>query len=151
MVRLIGIVLALAALLSFEPPAFARIGAATEATGASTDATKVCRPGSVPMTRTELIFGTQRPRLPPVSGAAWRRFVAREIAPRFPDGFTLLNARGEWRGRRGGIRETSHILIVWHGATPQQQDKFEVLRSIYKQRFRQQSVLRIDGSDCVSF
>lgn len=144
MVRSIGIMLALVTMLSFSLPAFARADA-----GAGTAI--ACRPGSAPMARTELIFGTQRPRLPPVSGAAWRRFVAREIAPRFPDGFTLLEARGEWRGRRGGIRETSHILIVWHGVTPHQQDKFEVLRSIYKQRFRQQSVLRIDGADCVSF
>ena len=144
--------LALAALLGFGLPALARSGVAANATDASTDATTACRPGSTPMTRTELIFGTQRPRLPPVSGAAWRRFVAREIAPRFSDGFTLMAAHGEWRGRRGRIRETSHVLVVWHRATPQPQpDQFEVLRSIYKQRFRQQSVLRIDGSDCVSF
>lgn len=144
MVRSIGMMLTLATMLSISSPAVAR-------SGVNTDAATACRPGSVRMTRTELIFGTQRPRLPPVSGRAWRRFVAREIAPRFPDGFTLLDARGEWRGRRGGIRETSHILIVWHDATSQQQDKFDALRSLYKQRFHQQSVLRIDGSDCVSF
>lgn len=110
-----------------------------------------CRSGSVAMMRTELIFGTQRSQRTPVSSAAWQRFVAREISPRFPDGFTVIDAQGGWRGRRGLIREKSYILIVWHESAPQPHDNFEVLRSIYKQRFRQHSVLRIDGSDCVSF
>jgi len=144
MVRSFCIMLLIGGLLGSGVPAIARADATA---GAAT----ACRSGSTAMMRTELFFGTQRPRLPPVSGAAWRRFVAREISPRFPDGFTVIDAQGGWRGRRGAVREASHILIVWHSAAAHEHDQFEALRSIYKQRFRQQSVLRIDGSDCVSF
>ena len=129
----------------------ASLASLPEVAQADAAAEVICRPGSKVMMRTELVFGTQRSQMPPVSRAAWRRFIAREVSPRFPDGFTVIDAEGGWHSQRGLIRETAHILIVWHDATPRQNDQFEALRTIYKQRFHQQSVLRIDGSDCMSF
>src|SRR5271156_3095171 len=105
-----------------------------------------CRHGSSAMMRTELLFGSERKALPPVSDAEWQSFVDDEIAQRFPDGFTLLDGEGEWRGSRGVVREKSHVLILWYSASPDSQDKIEALRSIYEKRFGQDSVARIDGS-----
>jgi hypothetical protein len=110
-----------------------------------------CRTGSSAMARTELIFGSERKALPPVTDAEWQSFIDDEIAQRFPDGFTLLDGQGEWRGSRGIVREKSHILILWHPPSPESQDKIESLRSIYEKRFGQDSVARIDGLDCVAF
>jgi hypothetical protein len=110
-----------------------------------------CRQGSSPMVRTELIFGSERKTLPPVSDAEWQSFIDNEIAQRFPDGFTLLDGQGEWRGSRGIVREKSHILILWYQSSPESQDKIEALRSIYDKQFGQDSVARIDGLDCVAF
>ncbi len=110
-----------------------------------------CRQGSSEMARTELIFGSERKDLPPVTDAEWQSFVDDEIAQRFPDGFTLLDGQGEWRGSRGVVREKSHVLILWYLPSPQSQDKIEALRSIYEKRFGQDSVARIDGLDCVAF
>jgi hypothetical protein len=112
---------------------------------------QTCRQGSTPMSRTELIFGSERKDLPPVTDAEWQSFVDDEIAQRFPDGFTLLDGQGEWRGSRGVVREKSHVLILWYLSSPQSQDKIEALRSIYEKRFGQDSVARIDGLDCVAF
>jgi hypothetical protein len=110
-----------------------------------------CRTGTSPMMRTELLFGSERKALPPVTEAEWQSFVDDEIAQRFPDGFTLLDGQGEWRGSRGVVRETSHILILLHPSSPDQDDKIEALRSIYEKRFGQDSVARVDGMDCVGF
>lgn len=110
-----------------------------------------CRAGSSPMARTELIFGSERGSHPSVTHAEWKKFVDDEIAPRFPNGFTVLDGEGEWHGNRGIVREQSHVLILWYRASAEQQNKIEALRSIYEKRFQQSSVPRIDGSDCVSF
>ena len=110
-----------------------------------------CRQGSSAMARTELIFGSERKALPPVTDAEWQSFVDDEIAMRFPDGFTLLDGRGEWRGSRGVVREKSHVLILFHPSSQEEDDKIEALRSIYETRFGQDSVARIDGLDCVGF
>ena len=44
-----------------------------------------------------------------VSDADWSDFVAREVSPRFPDGFTGVDATGQWRDARRGsiVRESS--------------------------------------------
>src|SRR5277367_4790918 len=102
-----------------------------------------CRQGSSAMARTELIFGSERKALPPVTDAEWQSFVDDEIAQRFPDGFTLLDGQGEWRGSRGVVREKSHVLILWYLSSPESQDKNEALRSIYEKQFGQDSVARI--------
>lgn len=138
--RWLWIVLAVGSMLIFAPASGAQAGA---------DARAACPSGSEAMIRTELIFGMQRSGMPPVSRAAWQRFVARAISPRFPEGFTVIDAQGGWRGRRGLVREASRILIVWHNGL--QQNRLEALRSTYKKRFNQKSVLRIDGMNCVSF
>ena len=62
---------------------------------------------------------------------------------RFPDGFTLLDGQGEWRGSRGVVREKSHVLILFHPSSQEQDDKIEALRSIYETRFGQDLVARI--------
>jgi hypothetical protein len=110
-----------------------------------------CRTGSTAMARTELIFGSERKALPPVTDAEWQSFIDDEIAQRFPDGFTVLDGQGEWRGSRGIVREKSHILILFHPSSQEQDKKIEALRSIYENRFGQDSVARADGLDCVGF
>src|ERR1700688_1875458 len=72
-----------------------------------------CRQGSSAMMRTELLFGSERKEIPPVTDADWQSFVDDEIAMRCPDGFTLLDGQGEWRGSRGVVREKSHVLIFF--------------------------------------
>jgi hypothetical protein len=110
-----------------------------------------CAAGSRAMKRTELIFGTARRGQKPVTDSQWSAF-AREIARRFPDGWTLADARGEWRNADGRIvRERSHILILLHDLGPAADRRIEALRALYKRRFAQESVLRIDSAACVSF
>ena len=97
------------------------------------------------MARTELFFGAGH-----VSAAQWRDFMAREVTPRFPYGLTVLEGYGQWMGPDGHIaKEKSRILLIWHGFD--QGPKIDAIRDAYKARFHQQSVMRADGEDCVSF
>jgi len=89
----------------------------------------------------DLLFGRSH-----VSEANWARFVATEVTPRFPDGFTVIDARGQKISR-----ERSKLLMI---AMPPGADHDERLQKIieaYKARFKQQSVGLILRPACVSF
>jgi Protein of unknown function (DUF3574) len=104
------------------------------------------------MTRLEMLFGTARQYSPPVSNDEWAAFVDAEVTPRFPDGLTVLQGPGQWRDRNGAVsREQSHIMIIWHEPTRRSETDIEAIRAAYKTRFAQESVMRIEGSSCVSF
>ncbi|MGD0635383.1 MAG: DUF3574 domain-containing protein [Beijerinckiaceae bacterium] len=106
-----------------------------------------CRPGSKLFARAELYFGAGGSR----HAAAWRGFLAQVVTPRFPDGFTVLDGAGQWRGPRGLVREASHVLVIFHEPGAGTDQALEAIRAAYKARFRQQSVLRADSTACVSF
>jgi hypothetical protein len=104
-----------------------------------------CSPPASPLVRTELLFGAGH-----VSHTAWHDFLAREVTPRFPYGLTAFEAYGQWRAPDGHIaKEPSRVLLIWHGAD--QSTKIDAIRDAYELRFHQQSVMRVDGTDCVSF
>ncbi len=101
--------------------------------------------------RTELFFGLGLPDGSEVSEDQWEVFVREEITPRFPDGFTILSARGQWRDQHGIHREPARIVIILHEPTAQANDLIEQIRESYKRRFEQTSVLRADSKQFVSF
>lgn len=94
-----------------------------------------------PQTVSRLYFGMDSPQ-GAVSEAAWQDFVAQEIAARLPAGFTLLAARGQWRGSDGALRgEDSRVLeVVADDGLALRQSLAEIVGR-YKQRFAQESVL----------
>jgi hypothetical protein len=111
-----------------------------------------CTAAAKPMARLELLFGTSRYNADPVGEQDWKAFVDTEITPRFPDGLTLFEGSGQWRGADGVLkRERSHMLTVWYEATSQSDTNIEAIRSAYKTRFKQESVMRVDSRSCVSF
>ena len=74
------------------------------------------------------------------------------MRPRFPAWFTVLTGDGQWRNADGRIfREPSRVLLVWHVPEPSTEAAIAAIRAAYKQRFGQDSVMRVDGMGCVSF
>ena len=103
-------------------------------------------PGTQALVRSELYFGRQKPDGSAVTDAEWRAFVVEEIAPRFPDGFTVLDAMGQYRTRDGQIQaEATKILLVVHAPGPRPRTAIQELRDIYRRRFQQESVLLIES------
>lgn len=121
-------------------------------TSSSSAAGATCRAGTQSMARLELLFGTERAEGPPVGEAEWTAFLDKEVAPRFPDGLTVLAGYGQWRGRAGTVaKEQSRVLLLWYRPGAESEANIEAIRSAYKRRFGQESVLRADGASCVSF
>ena len=62
--------------------------------------------------RTELYFGRSRSDGTLVSDDDWKRFLAEVVTPRFPEGFTSLNATGQYKDHSGRIvSEPSEVLV----------------------------------------
>jgi|SRR5262245_61213354 hypothetical protein len=110
-----------------------------------------CRGGSASMARLELVFGTGRKEGGAVGEAEWQSFVDAEITPRFPDGLTVLTGYGQWRSGAKLLKEGARLLLIWYPPAPDSDGKIEAIRTSYKQRFGQDSVLRADGLSCVGF
>jgi hypothetical protein len=106
-----------------------------------------------PMQQIELMFGRNVAGRVRVGEAAWRRFLAREITPRFPDGLTVLAAAGQWRdpGGRGAVREASKMVIIVTADDAAVRERIATIVAAYKQQFRQRSVGVIAHSVCAAF
>lgn len=103
-------------------------------------------PGTQTLVRSELYFGRLRPDGTVVSDAEWRTFVAEEITPRFPDGFTVFDALGQYRGRDGQIvSEPTKVLLIVHGPDARLRGSVQELRDLYRRLFQQESVLLIES------
>lgn len=111
-----------------------------------------CRTGSTSMARLELLFGLGRRDGGTISDADWASFLDAEVTPRFPAGLTVLSAYGQWRGDTDALtKEASRVLLVWYASGPDSEHKIEAIRTAYRERFGQDSVMRVDGRSCVSF
>ena len=104
--------------------------------------------------RTELFFGTDKPG-PDVTDYQFSRFVNDTVTPRFPDGLTVLAGNGHWKDSDTGqiVKERSKVVIILYpvdGADDSSR-KIEEIRDAYEKKFQQQSVLRTDSTEQVSF
>ncbi len=111
-----------------------------------------CPEGTDPFVEYRLFMGRNNQTGEVVDDAAWAAFLEDTVTPRFPDGLTVLDAQGQWRGSDGVIlRERSKVLIV---LAPPGEDRMLLTREIsdeYKRRFYQEAVLRVVEDVCVTF
>jgi hypothetical protein len=112
----------------------------------------VCPAGQEPMRTAQLFFGLNIANQPGVTDAAFAQFVDQEITPRFPDGLTVMDGGGHWRGSENVlIREASKIVLIVLPNEGDAEQRIAAVRESYKARFRQDSVLLITQPSCVSF
>lgn len=115
-------------------------------------AADACRDGAARMARVELLFGATRPHGELIDGHEWQDFLASDVTPRFPAGLTVFSGDGQWRRADGAIeRSPSRLLLIWYAPDAASEAAIEAIRARFRQRFAQESVLRVDGTDCVSF
>jgi Protein of unknown function (DUF3574) len=107
------------------------------------------RPGQI----AELLFGRDIGHRVGVSETDWSRFVAHEIAPRFPDGMTITSAIGQWRNPANGrtVREPSKRVEIALPGRTDDEARLDAVVAAYKRRFHQHSVGVIVQSACISF
>ena len=102
--------------------------------------------------RSELYFGMAKPTGGQVSEAEWRAFVDETITPRFPAGLSVLSAEGQWRGADGAIvRESSRVLVLLHAPDRATAAEIDRIRTVYRERFHQEAVLKVTTRARVEF
>lgn len=117
----------------------------------STAAEQTCKADNQ-MQQTTLYFGLNRPAGKEITAAEWQQFVDGDVTPRFRDGLTVFDARGQWLGNDGKVaREASKALMLIHAKDATSETNIEALRNLYKTRFAQESVMRVDQPVCVQF
>jgi hypothetical protein len=150
MLWLIACLLSLSACRSVPVPQAAPAPAPLAAT-AALPPNIACNAGERPMVRDALYLGRNRPG-GTVSDAQWRTFVDDAVVPRFPDGFTVIQAEGHWRSGSGAIEgEASQVLIVLHADDADSRAAVAALAADYKRQFQQEAVLRERSPACVTF
>jgi hypothetical protein len=111
-----------------------------------------CGPGERAMVDETLHFGTAIPSGGQVGAAEWTDFLAREVTPRFPQGLTVWPASGQWQGAdKAVVREGSYVLNLLRADDAAADDSVRAIAQAYKQRFRQDAVMRVRAPACVSF
>ena len=95
-------------------------------------------------TKDELYFGRSKPGGEIVSDSEWQQFLDREITPRFPDGLTVVDAYGQYLNSQGNLtREKTKLVILIYKSSPEKNQAIQAIIESYKQKFQQESVLRV--------
>ena len=106
------------------------------------------------MTSEVLYFGTGKPKGGAVTAQEWRAFLDSAVTPRFPSGFSVLSATGQWRSGSGAVlAESSYVLNLVYpdGAGRVENRSLGEIIEAYKTRFGQESVLRVSYQVCAGF
>lgn len=111
-----------------------------------------CPAGQESMRTAQLFFGRNMGGKPGVSEADFQKFVDTELTPRFPQGLTILDGGGQWKGPENLlIREASKVVVLVFPRGVGGMGKVREVRETYKQRFKQDAVLTITQDACVAF
>jgi hypothetical protein len=111
-----------------------------------------CEPGFDAFERDTLFFGRAIPAGGQVSDAQWAGFLDTTVTPAFPQGLTVLDAVGQWRGASGGVvREPSKLVVLLHPRNAKDDTAIGHIIDTYRKNFGQEAVLQERQSVCVRF
>jgi hypothetical protein len=89
---------------------------------------------------------------PGVSEADFSSFLAAEVASRFRDGLTVLDAQDLKPQPAGSaVYGPSKVVMVVLPGKPDDNAQLDAIRVAYKTRFNQQTVLELTHQDCVTY
>jgi hypothetical protein len=109
---------------------------------------QACPAGQAQLQTAQLFLGAKRPAAP--KDGDLRRFVDQEVTPRFPDGVTVVDGGGQWKGSENRmIREASKVVLVVLPASGGGA-KVEAVRTAYRSRFKQEPVVVLPPPACAA-
>ena len=114
------------------------------------------RPAEAQWLRTELYFSIGRIEgntQDVISPAQWQAFLDTEVTPRFPAGFSVYDAYGQWRDQGAKVPErlATKVIVKLHEDTPQNAERIEAIRLAWKRITGDLSVLRVSQPAQISF
>lgn len=82
----------------------------------------------------------------------WNDFLGKEVTPRFPDGLTAWDAKGQWKDAQGKIdKEPTKVLMLVHPDSDAEDKSVQAIIDTYKKEFHQESVMRVRNRPDVAF
>ena len=106
---------------------------------------------ATPQLKTTLYFGGARPK-GSVSELEWQLFLRDEVTSRFPNGMTVWDAEGQWRGAQGEpAHERTKVLLLVHPDTDAARHAIRMVIDRYRKAFDQESVLWETSQVCAAF
>jgi hypothetical protein len=128
----LGVILTLAGLAQGG-----RVLTATSFTARAPQVTAAC----AERVQVRLFFGLRGPG-GHVPDSEWETFLSDVVTPRFPNGLTVLQASGQWRGTGDRLeREPSRVVEIVHDESSDAGRRIDQIVTIYKTRYQQQSVM----------
>ena len=122
----------------------------TNATSAQPAREQQCGTATASQVRTTLYFGSARPK-GSVSELEWQIFLRDEVTARFPEGLTVWDAHGQWRGSTGNVEhERAKVLLLVHPDTPAARQSVTAVIDRYRKAFDQESVLWETSRVCIA-
>ena len=113
------------------------------------------RPAKAQWIRTELYFsvGSIEGKEGVVGPTRWREFLDQEVTTRFPDGFTVFDAYGQWKDHDAKVPErlATKVIVILHESGPKRENDIKAIRLAYKRITGDLSVLRLSQPAQVSF
>ena len=114
----------------------------------------ICPEGMDGFIELNVYFGQEKADGTTVSEADWQAFLADAVTPRFPDGLTVLDARGQWLDTSEGrlYRESTKVLnvLVPTAAADAGVTSVQAISDVYKERFEQQAVFYTSLPACAA-
>jgi len=111
---------------------------------------KLACPAGQAQLRTAQLFLAAKPPVK-LNEADLRRFVDQEVTPRFPDGVTVVNGGGQWKGAENQMmRDAAKVVMIVLPPKGDPAAKVEAVRAAYRTRFKQDSVLVLPPPSCVT-
>jgi hypothetical protein len=109
--------------------------------------------GQKPMMIVQLFFGVSVPHRGPVTAKEWSSFLRDTVTPRFPDGFTVYDAYGQWLNPATHAlgREKSKVVLIAVDDTPTARAKITEVTDHYKETFHQHAVGVLTSPSCGAF
>ena len=110
-------------------------------------------PGQKPMLLVKMYFGQSMPGGRMVQPRAWQRFLSTTLTSRFPDGFTVYDAYGQWMDAKmpKPSHERSKVVEIATADSPASRAAIADIASSYRQAFHQQSVGIVTSTACGAF
>jgi hypothetical protein len=98
-------------------------------------------------TQTELFFGLSKPDGTSVSEYEWTKFVDDYISPKFIDGFTVVDAHGQWMDEDNKVlKENTKLVIIIYKRSQEMDTSIASVIDNYKKLFQQGSVLKVTST-----
>ncbi len=109
--------------------------------------------GTQPMTMVTLYFGQDIAGHGTVTDAQWAGFAATVIGRQFPDGFTVFDARGQWRNPATGAvgSEPTKVVQIALPIAVDPRPGIAAIEESYKQQYHQLAVGMITTTGCGAF